>query len=238
MVNFSHWFVLQCAIYLPMWAPHIIRLAIPCLTLHNALPCAINLPMIASPITCSTKYKELVIVLLHFTRICNLLANVSLSPICGHCLQSQMKKGCGDERELFHARFPTFCRAFQNTFYPVLAHFSTLSMAWFLPLRGGWGGVRWHPPHIAEPPPVLGYAMHLHCASQKLTSPKWSANEWALSGNSFWEIWRQSGQFCVFKPTQAMHGVWCIWNDRWWPPSLDGGGSKRIWRRVMFKSTL
>ena len=98
--------------------------------------------------------------------------------VCLHSrCHARLKKRCGSEREVFCARFATFCRAFQNTFYPMLAHFLTLSMAWFLPLRGGWGGVRWHAPHIAAPPPVPWHAMQLHCASQKLTSPKWSANE-------------------------------------------------------------
>ena len=59
------------------------------------------------------------------------------------CLRSRcharLKKRCGSEREVFCARFATFCRAFQNTFYPMLAHFSTLSMAGFLP--GGWVGL-------------------------------------------------------------------------------------------------
>ena len=60
--------------------------------------------------------------------------------VCLHSrCHARLKKRCGSEREVFCARFATFCRAFQNTFYPMLAHFSTLSMAGFLP--GGWVGL-------------------------------------------------------------------------------------------------
>ena len=48
------------------------------------------------------------------------------------------KRGAAASARFFHARFATFCCAFQNTFYPVLAHFSTFSIAGFLP--GGWVG--------------------------------------------------------------------------------------------------
>ena len=65
-------------------------------------------------------------------------------PLLPHCLPSQPLP-CSAQKEVrqrargFCARFATFCRAFQNTFYPMLAHFSTLSMAGFLP--GGWVGL-------------------------------------------------------------------------------------------------
>ena len=89
--------------------------AVPCFAKKAMLFLAVKFKACARPVSLHTS---------------NELANAS---------PSAFKKRCGSEREVFCARFATFCRAFQNTFYPMLAHFSTCFIAGFLPGgRVGW----------------------------------------------------------------------------------------------------
>ena len=87
------------------------------------------------------------------------------------------EKGVRRRARAFSCAFPHFLSRFSKYFLPRVSTLFNVVHGMVLPLRGGWGGVRWHAPHIPAPPPVPWHAMHLRCASQKLTSPKWSANE-------------------------------------------------------------